>query len=922
MLMGRISLLLVCLILALFIIPEARTLVGGPESTSLTDISQPQHSARSVTAIGWNGEYWLIGTFNEGCLVKLEDYKFTLVECVDSDWIHENSIEWTGKYFLAIAGVYYCDAFAYDGVKLVKLPKSSPFREVKRVTGFGENCLIVDWEYPYNYFSILAWNGTSWRVLVEDVFQLLPASRFVNFSANPFSPISVELISNGSSILVYAASRNDPSYQALFLYDGKELINLSSLLPRNYVLWQAPPAVHRQIWGDMSNGTHWLAPASTFLGDPVKPAKIVNLFLFDSRKFIEVKADPSLIDYLNGEHPPIVGWNGEYWLICAGEKILILRGNDIELSLDLSNTELQSAYPTSMSWNGEYWLISYFIPGEGSHLVGSYLVKYDGQEWVLIPPPEILNSTSRMWPLVIEMVKWGDGRWLISAREYKRGHYGRGYLFLYDGNNFKDVMRWLNEAIEEGSATIPASEPKLTGSPPKTSEEPSGGTEGQNKGKILILVLTVVLITLFIFCARRIVLGEFLNVSSRARLLVLVLISALSPLHITFLQMSNGSSPLWSYRIAGADQIWANSLSTSGDGRYLAIGVSMVNKSAEAGRVFLFNSNGTLLWSHLTDTSPEVALSQDGRYLAVGDIEGAYLFNRRGELMWNFNKIRYTRVSISSDGSYTAVGGLYSWASGWSDVACLFNRSGHLIWMFYVNDTVDDVSISSDGSYVAIACRYSLYLLSKEGELLFRFEVPRIVKPESRVPSVVSISPDGDYIALGVPEGLFFFDNEGNNLWRYGWNIFSVSISFNGSYVVAGDFQNLISFLDKNGNLLWRYGEGPVYVDISSDGRYALAGSGNRIFVYNKEGEILWSKNGSYGGPIDMSSDGRYIVTVVNYDHDAEIFFYYNKGAEMAVSTPPNVPEAPGISAYFIWVIFATIALVAILLIFRGVKYS
>ena len=502
--MSRRSLLLICLIFGLLLVPAIGKLVGGHRKLPKMGAWQPNRSAKSVTSIGWNGKYWLIGTFDEGCLVKLEGSEFTLVDCVDPDLIHEGSIEWTGEYFLAIAGVYYCDAFAYDGEKLIELPKSDELREVKRVTGFGENCLIVDWEYPYNYLSILAWNGTSSRVLVEDLFQLLPASRFVNFSANPFSPISVELISNGSSILVYAASRSDLSYQALFLYDGEELINLSSLLPPNYVLWQAPPAVRRQIWGDMSNGTHWLAPASTSLGDPVKPADIVKLLLFDSRKFTEVKADPSLIDYLNGEHAPIVGWNGEYWLICAGERMLILKGDEIELSLDLSNTELQSAYPTSISWNGEYWLISYFRQEEGSYLVGSYLVKYDGQEWALIPPPEILNSTSRMWPLGIEVVKWGDGRWLIAGREYKHGYYGRGYLFFYDGNRFRDVMRWLNEAIEEGSATIPKAEPEATAVPPKTPEGLVGSLKDVNAEKILILFLTVVLAALFILYARRI----------------------------------------------------------------------------------------------------------------------------------------------------------------------------------------------------------------------------------------------------------------------------------------------------------------------------------------------------------------------------------------------------------------------------------
>jgi len=46
-------------------------------------------------------------------------------------------------------------------------------------------------------------------------------------------------------------------------------------------------------------------------------------------------------------------------------------------------------------------------------------------------------------------VAWGNGRWLIAANK-RSSFWSRkwGYLFYYDGRDFKDLMLELNKAIE------------------------------------------------------------------------------------------------------------------------------------------------------------------------------------------------------------------------------------------------------------------------------------------------------------------------------------------------------------------------------------------------------------------------------------------------------------------------------------------
>ena len=486
-LVGKNSLLLACLALVALAVAEVSPV--NRQGLNAPGLSQQfEEEARSVTSLAWNGEYWLIGT-SDGWLVRLDGPHFEAVERVENERVH-SPILWSGRHWLGTSGVYYCPAFAYDGQNLTELTYGD-FHHVLEATYAGDTCVLLNW-FPYSEnYSILTWNGGPISVLVEDALDLLPCKE--EFRADS-QRLTVELLTNGSSCLIYACCGEPPSQlvpslsfsellcQGLYLYDGTDLINLSWALPED-MLWGAPPSVSRWILGELSNGTHWLAPS----------AGSRRLFLFDGTEFEEVEADPGLLQFDRGR----IEWNGEYWLICAQGRLMRLKGHRLELALDLSSLGLGSFVPWSADWNGEHWLISCGEPFTVED-PRSCLLKYDGEDVELVLPPEALSlpeAGSPFWAVYLGGVAWGDCRWLIEATEPGDWQERWGHLLSYDGEHFEDITQGLDEAIVlKGGAPGKPEEPLGGETPPPTSTPPPTQAPPPASKTPLVALITIILV--------------------------------------------------------------------------------------------------------------------------------------------------------------------------------------------------------------------------------------------------------------------------------------------------------------------------------------------------------------------------------------------------------------------------------------------
>ena len=156
----------------------------------------------------------------------------------------------------------------------------------------------------------------------------------------------------------------------------------------------------------------------------------------------------------------------------------------------------------------------------------------------------------------------------------------------------------------------------------------------------------------------------------------------------------------------------------------------------------------------------------------------------------------------------------------------------------------------------------------------------------------VSISSDGNYIVAGGGNKVYFFDSAEGYLWSYtvgrGLDIVtSVSISSDGSYIAATSSLSGVHLFDKNRNLLWK-DDSLLFsnsVAMSSDGSYVVAGGdttdwGGELRLYDRSGTILWSYQTTDGSfeLVDISSTGQYIVASCADEFGAwDVIYLFNK---------------------------------------------
>jgi len=134
----------------------------------------------------------------------------------------------------------------------------------------------------------------------------------------------------------------------------------------------------------------------------------------------------------------------------------------------------------------------------------------------------------------------------------------------------------------------------------------------------------------------------------------------------------------------------------------------------------------------------------------------------------------------------------------------------------------------------------------------------------------VAISSDGKYIVAGSWDGaVYLFSRDGGNpLWKYetGEHVLSVAITPDGQYVTAGNRQGKVYLFRRESSApVMKYAtNGPAQaVAISSDGQYVSVGTfdGHTYLFKRDSGNALWWYNDDWQiFSVAISPDGRYVV--------------------------------------------------------------
>jgi WD40 repeat protein len=315
-----------------------------------------------------------------------------------------------------------------------------------------------------------------------------------------------------------------------------------------------------------------------------------------------------------------------------------------------------------------------------------------------------------------------------------------------------------------------------------------------------------------------------------------------------------GYSTAWVYQSEEA----VNSVAVSSQGRYVAIGTSANLETSS--KIHFVDINKNLLWEYQTSygDSPLVGISMtaDASQIvaATSRIGGgtAYFLNLAGQLQSSFGATALSSISLSPEGNYYAFTYLYI---GFDDQVMLREyRGNNDLWNKSIGHMgTGAVSVSANGEYIAIGAEVSI--------------------------------PGYHYPPIGG--GVKVYNKAGNLLWEYlidsknhyGEDEYSVAISSDGQYVVAGSAENNgLRLFNHNGQLLWTYNTNPIQrVSISSGGNHILAATSNQLYLFDRNKNLLWTLKINDIQDIAMSSDTNTIILATNPFYTSSMVYFWKK---------------------------------------------
>jgi len=332
--------------------------------------------------------------------------------------------------------------------------------------------------------------------------------------------------------------------------------------------------------------------------------------------------------------------------------------------------------------------------------------------------------------------------------------------------------------------------------------------------------------------------------------------------------------------------------------------------------VLIDKESGQLIWRYPTNEEwiGGVALSDDGKYLAVQSWGYAYLFETSNpEPLWIYDADNTISIGgdvkggidISADGSkiFAVIG----------DQAFLFNKDSNIpIWEYAaagenVSGSALNVSISADGKYASAAMAgggdcipgVTGYCEGRDVLILWDTQSQEPLWKHQTVGSFhdVSLSSDGNFLATatGCPDRrAYIFSKDSSEplvrseMLTRDCPVHKAQISADGSLAAFGAESGdgaVFLFSKDSADYLWKFptpqGGSARALAITPDGDYIGAATlcGGHAYIFSKDSAepiSSWQVMGAGLGALDISSDGSYIA-VGGSDNKVRIF---EKGLE------------------------------------------
>lgn len=330
---------------------------------------------------------------------------------------------------------------------------------------------------------------------------------------------------------------------------------------------------------------------------------------------------------------------------------------------------------------------------------------------------------------------------------------------------------------------------------------------------------------------------------------------------------SRDGSLLWKYSVGG---FAAAGIALSADGRFLATG-------NDHDSLFLFSTNGTMLWRENYQYVHSVAMTADGKRIAfVGD-HNLVVVDQKGRILWSAKPANYMAgVSMTPDGNYVAVLGEDDFYP--KDVGgrlFLYDKDGKMLWYRQLDDFTSDVgarlsapAISEDAKAIAVAGEDGrLRLFDRNGNLVWARNVGAAMG--SFGDRVVVMSSDGRCIAVGTGTGgtakvqLLSLDGVRQGTLETpelsdSWCVLGIGISLDGSYVAASPRRGVAPTF-----FLFRIPNVEVAVEYAS--RAISLGRELGANLSNAESQLRLAQRALAGGSLASAYDNAWVAYSMVY---------------------------------------------------------
>jgi len=190
-----------------------------------------------------------------------------------------------------------------------------------------------------------------------------------------------------------------------------------------------------------------------------------------------------------------------------------------------------------------------------------------------------------------------------------------------------------------------------------------------------------------------------------------------------------------------------------------------------------------------------------------------------------------------------------------------------------------------------------LFIFTGFLNLYFRNHAIWSYKTDNAVYSV-AISSDGSYIVAGTYTSYYFFSNSNSKpLWSYkiennstSAHLIDLVISQDGSYAAGTFFKTLYMFSNTNSVPLWNFTSSSPFssLDMSLDGSYIAVTKASTLYLFSKSSNVpLWrfSSGNGFSSAI-ISSNGSYVTAV-----DSKNLYFFSKSSNQSLGIYPMNPD-------------------------------